>query len=182
MKGRLFAVVGPSGAGKDTLIDAARIARPDLVIARRVITRPASAGGEDYEGVSLFEFTARKAARAFALDWKAHGLCYGIPANTLALRDSGRDVLFNGSRAALDGAARLWPDLTVIRVSAPSAVLMERLLARGRETRDQIADRISRASYDVPASLRVVDVVNDGPLDQAIARFLAALQPVSAQR
>jgi ABC-type glutathione transport system ATPase component len=37
--GRLFAVVGPSGAGKDTLIDAGRAARPDLLIVRRVITR-----------------------------------------------------------------------------------------------------------------------------------------------
>ncbi|MBC2836860.1 phosphonate metabolism protein/1,5-bisphosphokinase (PRPP-forming) PhnN [Paragemmobacter straminiformis] len=180
MKGRLFAVVGPSGAGKDTLIDAVRAARPDLVIARRVITRPASAGGEDFEGVSLLQFTARKQAGGFALDWKAHGLCYGIPAETLARRDAGHDVLFNGSRAALDSAARLFPDLSVIRVTAPSAVLTERLLARGRETRDEIAARISRASYDIPQGLSVTDVVNDGPLEQGIARFLAALQPASA--
>lgn len=178
--GRLFAVVGPSGAGKDTLIDAARTARPDLVIVRRVITRPRSAGGEDYEGVSLFEFTSRKVNGHFALDWKAHGLAYGIPAEAIARRDQGCDVLFNGSRAALDAAAARFPDLVVIRVSAPSEVLIQRLLARGRETRDDIAGRISRASYDVPAGLRVVDVVNDGPLDLAISRFLAALQPESA--
>lgn len=180
MKGRLFAVVGPSGAGKDTLIDAARTARPDLVIARRVITRPASAGGEDFEGVSIFEFTSRKVNGGFALDWKAHGLSYGIPAETLAKRDTGRDVLFNGSRAALDAAACRFPDLTVIRISAPSAVLMERLLARGRETREEIADRISRASHDIPAGLGVIDVINDGSLALATTRFLAALQPASA--
>lgn len=180
MSGRLFAVVGPSGAGKDTLIDAARAAHPDLVIARRVITRPASAGGEDYEGISLLEFTLRKVNGSFALDWKAHGLNYGIPARTLAKRDEGFDVLFNGSRAALDVASDRFPDLTVIRVTAPSAVLMERLLARGRETREEIAERISRASYDIPAGLKVIDVVNDGPLDLATARFLAALQPANA--
>lgn len=178
--GRLFAVVGPSGAGKDTLIDAARRARPDLVIVRRVITRPASAGGEDFEGVTEAEFHRRKAAGAFALDWKAHGLLYGIPAETLVLRELGHDVLFNGSRAALDRAVETCPDLTVIRVTAPSAVLMERLLARGRETRDEIAARISRASYDVPPALPVFDVVNDGPLDRAVTRFLAALQPAKA--
>ena len=180
VSGRLYAVVGPSGAGKDTLIDAARSARPDLVIARRVITRPTSAGGEDFEGVTDAEFQRRKAGGAFALDWKAHGLCYGIPAETLVLRDIGQDVIFNGSRAALDRAVQVCPDLTVIRVSAPSAVLMERLLARGRETRDEIAARISRASYDIPKGLAVIDVVNDGPLDQGVARFLAALQPASA--
>lgn len=178
MIGQLFAVVGPSGAGKDTLIEAARKARPDLLVVRRVITRPESAGGEDFEGVTEADFAARKARGEFALDWRAHGLRYGIPADAIALRHAGRDVLFNGSRAALDAAAILAPDLTVIRVTAPSGVLMERLLARGRESREEIEARIQRASYDVPAMLRVVDVRNDGPLEQGVARFLDALQPV----
>lgn len=180
MTGQLFAVVGPSGAGKDTLIDAARRARPDLLIVRRVITRPTEAGGEDFDGVTEAEFTTRKARGDFALDWRAHGLRYGLPALQIAERLAGRDVLFNGSRHALDAAATLFPDLRVIRVTAPSAVLMERLLKRGRETRDEIEARISRASYDVPATLAVTDVINDGPLEQATTRFLAALQPVKA--
>ena len=97
MTGRLICVVGPSGAGKDTLIDAARTQRPDLVIVRRVITRPSALGGEDFEGVTQAEFERRKAAGDFALDWRAHGLSYGLPAATLALRDEGRDLLVNGS-------------------------------------------------------------------------------------
>jgi ribose 1,5-bisphosphokinase len=180
MKGQLIAVVGPSGAGKDTLIEAARRARPDLLIVRRVITRPTESGGEDFEGVTEAEFTLRKARGEFALDWRAHSLRYGLPALQIAERITGRDVLFNGSRAALDIAADLFPDLRVIRVTAPSAVLLERLLQRGRETRDQIEARISRASYDVPATLSVTDVINDGPLARSEARFLAALQPLSA--
>ena len=46
MTGRLFVVVGASGAGKDTLIAGALAADPRLHWARRVITRPAVAGGE----------------------------------------------------------------------------------------------------------------------------------------
>ena len=180
MKGRLFAVVGPSGAGKDTLIDAARVAHPDLVIVRRAITRPQSAGGEDFEGISDTTFDARLRAGEFGLWWKANGLRYGIPAASLDLRDIGRDVLFNGSRAALDQAALRFPDLVVIRVTAPPQVLMERLLARGRETREEITARIARSGLDLPAGLQVVDVLNDGPLPKATAAFLAALQPVSA--
>lgn len=180
MTGRVFAVVGPSGAGKDTLIDAARAARPDLVIVRRVITRPESAGGEGFEGVSEAEFLRRRAAGEFALDWKAHGLRYGIPATALAAAATGRDVLFNGSRAALERAVAVLPALVVIRVSAPSAVLTERLLARGRESRAEIEARVLRASYDVPDGLPVIDVRNDGTVDAGVAQFLAALQPVRA--
>ena len=78
MGGRLFALVGPSGAGKDTLLAAASAARPDLVIVQRVITRPESAGGEPFEGVTPAEFARRNAAGLFALHWQAHGLwCSG---------------------------------------------------------------------------------------------------------
>ena len=177
--GRLICVVGPSGAGKDTLIDAARTQRPDLVIVRRVITRPSALGGEDFDGVTQAEFERRKAAGDFALDWRAHGLSYGLPAATLALRDEGRDLLVNGSRAALEQARGVFPDLEVIRITAPSSVLMERLLARGRETREEIEARVLRQSYDVPVGLPVTDIRNDGPLDDAIAAFLAAIDGVT---
>lgn len=180
MTGRVFAVVGPSGAGKDTLIDAARLARPDLVVVRRVITRPQGAGGEDFDGVTEAEFDLRQSRGDFALHWKAHGLRYGIPRATLDLRHAGQDVLFNGSRAALDRALAVLPDLTVIRVVVPSAVLMDRLLARGRESRAEIEARVLRAGTDIPAGFAVIDVRNDGPLADGVARFLAALQPVSA--
>lgn len=180
MRGRVFAVVGPSGAGKDTLIEAARRARPDLLVVRRVITRPEAAGGEDFEGVSEADFLSRRAAGEFALDWKAHGLRYGIPAAALSLTATGRDVVFNGSRAALERAVTVMPDLKVIRVFAPSAILMERLLARGRESREEVEARVLRAGHEVPAGLSVIDVRNDGALEEGVARFLAALQPVSA--
>ncbi|MCA1777207.1 MAG: phosphonate metabolism protein/1,5-bisphosphokinase (PRPP-forming) PhnN, partial [Loktanella sp.] len=140
--GRLFAVVGPSGAGKDTLIAAACRARPALVRARRVITRPAAAGGEDFEGVSAAEFARRRAAGDFAIDWRAHGLCYAIPAVIDADLAAGRDVAFNGSRAALAQAVARYPALRVLLVTAPAGVLARRLAARGREDAGRIAARL----------------------------------------
>jgi len=170
----LFAVVGPSGAGKDTLLAGVLAARPDLVLVRRVITRPSGAGGEDFDGVTHGEFARRKAANEFALDWQAHGLSYGIPAAQI---DPARDVLFNGSRAALPVAQARFPGLVVIVVTAPAAVLATRLAARGREKADDIAQRIKRAGYDVPNGPEVRQVVNDGPVEQGVARLLAAIQP-----
>lgn len=174
-EGRLIAVVGPSGAGKDTLIDAARKARPDLYFARRVITRPTEAGGEDYEGVTDFEFARRSEAGEFAFQWRAHGLSYGVPAEIDDALAEGRDVVFNGSRAALPGIAARYPNLRVVLVTAPNAVLANRLARRGRETRAEIEARLSRSRFETPEG--AVVVMNDGTVEAGTARFLNAIGP-----
>lgn len=173
----IFAVVGPSGAGKDTLLAGALAARPDLRLVRRVITRPTEAGGEAFEGIGEAEFTARKLRGEFALDWQAHGLSYGIPR---AQVDGPGDVVFNGSRAALPRAAQVFPGLRVIVITAPDAVLAERLSARGRENAADIGARLARAGFTLPDGIAAATVVNDGTPAEGVARLLAALQPVSA--
>lgn len=170
----IFAVVGPSGAGKDTLIRGALAARPDLRRVRRVITRPAEAGGEDFDLVAEAEFAARRDRGDFALHWRAHGLCYGLPRAELAAPG---DVIFNGSRAALPEAVRTLPGLRVILVTAPEAVLAARLAARGRESLAEIRARLSRAGFAMPPGIPFVTVVNDASPAEGIARLLAALQP-----
>lgn len=178
--GLLIAVVGPSGAGKDTLLAGALARRPGLVLVRRVITRPEEAGGEPFEGVSLVEFEARKARGAFALHWVAHGMSYGIPAGIHAQIAAGQTVLFNGSRAMLPRARALFPDLSVILIAADRAALRSRLAARGRETGDDLDRRLARADFAMPEDMPHALVDNSGTIEEGVQALVAVLDRVAA--
>lgn len=172
MSGRVVAVVGPSGAGKDTLIRAALDHCPEARMIRRTITRPADAGGEDFDGVTCEEFAAMRSAGRFALDWQAHGLCYGVP------RPEGRASpwLVNLSRGVLSEAALVFRDLSVIHVAARPEIRVRRLAARGRESAAEIAARIGREPVFRPGALSVRHVDNSGDLEDAVAAFIAAMK------
>lgn len=176
MTGRFFFVVGPSGAGKDTLLSGAVAADPRLHWARRVITRPEAAGGEPFEGVTEAEFAVRLARGDFALEWQAHGLCYGVPHRELAPMAGGRDVVLNGSRAALGQARAAFPSLVLLHVTAPLALLADRLVARGREDRADVEARLARASVALPEDCPVIEIVNDASAETGVARLLQALR------
>jgi ribose 1,5-bisphosphokinase len=177
MTGRLIAVVGPSGVGKDSVIAALCAARPGLRAVRRVITRPPGLGGEAFEAVDRATFEARRAAGDFALAWGAHGLFYGIPAGVAADLARGGDLLANLSRAVLTEAAARFPGLVVLQLTARPDVLAARLGGRGRETGADIAARLARPGAPIPPGLPVVTVSNDGPIGRTVAAALAALYP-----
>lgn len=165
----LILVVGPSGAGKDTLLEGARKALPGARFVRRVITRAADAGGEDHEAVTDAEFDRRE----FALQWGAHGLRYGIPADIVDDLAAGRLVIANVSRGVILEAAARFP-VHVVEITAPPEVLAARLMARGRESAADVAARVVR-SMSLPDGVPVTRVMNDGTMAEGIARFVAAI-------
>lgn len=176
MTGVLFAVVGPSGVGKDTLMRAVQAEMPGITLIRRVITRPSDAGGEEFEGVSEAEFTARLNAGDFALHWQAHGLRYGIPSTLHQDLAQGKLVLFNGSRAMLLQAAKSFPQMHVLHITASDTILEQRLRARRRESQSEIARRLERARLPLPAGLKVTTIDNSTTLDLAKTAMLAAMR------
>jgi ribose 1,5-bisphosphokinase len=176
--GRLFLVVGPSGAGKDTLLDGARTALAGdrrYHFTRRTITRPADAGGEAHEAVSPAKFAKLAAAGHFALSWEAHDLHYGIPTSELSPMADGVNVIANASRGVLDEARSRFAPLRIISVIVPPEVLRARLEARGREDAAAIDRRLARAAALEVTGPDVLYVRNDGTPEQGVARFLDAL-------
>ncbi|MEO1551544.1 MAG: phosphonate metabolism protein/1,5-bisphosphokinase (PRPP-forming) PhnN [Pseudomonadota bacterium] len=180
MTGRAIACVGPSGAGKDTVMEAVRAARPTIGLARRVITRPEASGGEDFEGVSEAEFQERLKAGAFVLSWQAHGLHYGIPNKVVDQIVGGETLCINLSRAVLDQANQVLPGLLVLDITARSEVLAARLKARGRETAQEIADRLARPAPVLPDGLTLVRIDNSGALLDTVSAVLDALDSATA--
>ena len=177
--GTFFLVVGPSGAGKDSVMRGARDVLADddrFVFARRTITRPASAGGEDHIDSTVENFSAIDTAGGFCLSWQAHGLNYGIErayANDIAAR---RCVVANVSRSVIDVARRRFPRVRIINVTAPRHVLAERLAARGRESAADIRKRLERADEFLPQGADVITVRNAGSLTDSVKVFVGILR------
>ena len=170
MSGRLILVVGPSGAGKDTLLNFARqhfADRADIVFAHRVITRPADIT-EDHEPATEAEFGAQD----FALSWQAHGLSYGIRKDIEADLAAGKQVIANVSRGIIARAREKYRTF-LIEISASPDILAARLAQRGRETAADIAARLARVVEKTPAD---AVILNDTTPEEAGLRFVALIE------
>ncbi|QND52080.1 phosphonate metabolism protein/1,5-bisphosphokinase (PRPP-forming) PhnN [Phyllobacterium sp. 628] len=175
--GRVVLNVGPSGAGKDRLIDYARDrlrADPRFHFVRRIISRPAGAG-EDHQPVDRDEFDRRVLEGRFALHWQAHGLSYGITSEIDGWLERSDVVVANGSRAVLSEARRRYPQLLVVHVTAPMDVLAKRLVERGSENLESVRQRLIRGDQHPVEGADVVQIDNSGPPEIAEEFFLAVL-------
>ena len=185
MTGTLIFVVGPSGVGKDTLLDGARVAfskDPRVHFLRRDITRPASAGGEDHNPVTVEQFEANRAIGAYALTWDAHDLRYGLPKSELAPLERGTSVIANGSRSVLELARNQFDRLAIISVMAEETLLRSRLMQRGRETQKDIEQRIARATAFQVAGDNVTTFLNNDSVEVGIARFSRLIENLHKNR
>lgn len=173
-KGKLYYVVGPSGAGKDTLIDAIRVRYPDnLIVAHRYITRPADSGGENHIALHKQEFISRRDKGLFALHWQAHGFEYGIGLEVIIWLAHGFSVVVNGSRAELLQAQNCFgQQLIPIVVQVSSDILRQRLVDRARESALEIEQRLKRAmQYSLPENQSIYVIDNSGTIESSVNQF-----------
>lgn len=181
----LFYVIGPSGAGKDSLMLAARHALDgqSILFAHRYITRAASDASESFVQLSAAEFSLRQRLGLFWLVWSSHHLAYAVGTEVLRWLEADIPVVVNGSRQALPqviaACAQAHIPLVPVWVHCELSVLAQRLSQRGRESHVQIEERLQRAAqFEPPVGALVID--NSGNLADALAQWMPHLQAVLA--
>lgn len=183
--GVFVAVAGPSGAGKDTLIDYARrrLAKvgEDIVFVRRIITRPASSPGENHDALDDAAFEDAREAGRFSVWWKANGLKYALPAAVDDALRAGRVAVANVSRAAIPLLRERYSNVVAIIVTAPPHLRAERLAARGRETREEVLARLARATDGKLAVDGALVIENAGPAEEAGERLVSEISRALAR-
>ncbi len=178
--GALVVVVGPSGAGKDTLIALARALcaqdpqiDPRIVFPRRIVTRPPSMA-EDHDSVTPSEFDAAIGQGNYAFWWEAHGLKYALSAAIDTELRNGKTVVCNVSRAVVSGLRDRYANVTVVMVTAPKDVLSARLAGRGRD--GDVTGRLDRAAPAVEEIEPDIVIENIGDPHLGASRLAAVLR------
>lgn len=174
--GKLYYVIGASGAGKDSIINGCRqnlTEHSQCLFAHRFITRPADAGGENHVALTPLEFKQRLRLNYFAMSWQANGYHYGIGHEINHWLENGSDVVVNGSRGYLGEAINRYSNtLKPVFIKVSLEVLRQRLAERGRETSQEIDQRLLRAKeFNNLMSDNSITIRNDGALEEAISSF-----------
>ncbi|MES2830603.1 MAG: phosphonate metabolism protein/1,5-bisphosphokinase (PRPP-forming) PhnN [Pseudomonadota bacterium] len=177
--GRLFYLVGPSGVGKDSLLQWLQQHLGEntrTVFARRAITRQPHPS-ELHEQIDTDTFWEQVCHGEFSMFWQANGACYGVRREIEADMRAGRDVIVNGSRAYSPCVRQAFPEARIIWLTADPETISQRLISRQRETGAALVDRVARAAqYVPPIDESVIAIDNSGALEVAGARLLALLQ------
>jgi ribose 1,5-bisphosphokinase len=171
--GRLVLVVGPSGAGKDTLIALAKQvcqADPSVVFPRRIVTRESSAA-EDNDHWSHEAFAEAIARDLFAAHWQAHGHSYGLPKAIDDAIRAGHCVVANVSRAVVAALRSAYADVAVVLITAPADVLAQRLAGRGRASDGALSARLHRVTANADLNPDVT-ICNVGAAREHVGQLL----------
>jgi len=150
----LFVVSGPSGAGKDTLVEALKAHHPRLrysISSTTRVARPGERDGVDYFFLDRAEFLRRLSDDGF-LEWREYNEhLYGTPRSFIdeSLR-AGFDVVMKPEVNGALAIKRRYPGAVLIfLVTDKFSNLRRRLEARRTETNEQIAARLETAHQEL---------------------------------
>ncbi len=179
-KGRLFIISGPSGSGKDTVLQELFKKCPDLLFSISSVTRPMRQGeteGEKYNFISREQFESMIANDELLEHNQFVGNYYGTPkAPVEAAINSGKDIIVE---IDVNGAAQIRSkikDAISVFIMPPSLeILKARLSRRGTETADVIEKRIAVALGEISRATEYDYIVVNDDLIEAVDDFAAII-------
>lgn len=178
MRGILFVLSGPSGTGKGTVCGEILKREDRLTISVSATTREKRAGevdGETYHYVSKDDFEAM-IDKGEMLEYALYnGNYYGTPKTAVeSLLNDGRDVLLEIEPQGALQVKKLFPEAVLVFLIPPTmAELKRRLLTRGRESEEEINERIGAAKWELEQADKYTVLIENNELEQCVSNVLA---------
>lgn len=181
MSGNLFIISAPSGAGKTSLLSAARSKLASLNVAVSHTTRQARPGevdGEHYHYISVALFSEMVGNKEFVEHAEVFGNCYGTSKQAInTLLDSGKDVVLEIDWQGARQIRSSYPDAISIFILPPSLpALEERLTSRGQDSKQVIAGRMSAARQEIAHYNEYDHILINDNFEQALNDLILLLQ------
>ena len=180
-RGLLIVISGPSGVGKDTLIQ--RLLKRDGNLGKSVsfTTRPPRPGeipGVDYVFTTRpeFELARREGKLLESAEYDGHLYATSAPMVD-ELRSAGRDTILKIEVQGAEQVRKLVPDALFIFIAPPSMdELGQRLKKRKTESEKDLAARREIAKTEMSYSPRYDYVVVNDDVDRAADRVLGIIR------
>jgi guanylate kinase len=180
MKGIVFVMSGPSGAGKTSILKEVLKCNKNLDFSVSYATRerrPAEIDGKDYIFVTETEFGKLLEENEF-LEWaKVHGNYYGTSKNQVKKSvDSGTDILLDVDIQGAMSVMKALKDAVYIFVAPPSyGELIRRLESRGTENIESLRMRLEDAKWELEQVKHFQYLVVNDNLNHSVSQFEAII-------
>lgn len=154
MRGTLYIVAAPSGAGKSSIVNAVLARDPNIRLSVSFTSRPPRPGerhAEHYHFVSAAEFEAMVAAGEFFEYARVHGDWKGTARQSVEPQlAAGHDVLLEIDWQGARQVRAKVPDAVSVFILPPSrAALEERMRKRGQDSEVVIRRRLAAAREEM---------------------------------
>jgi ribose 1,5-bisphosphokinase len=151
-------IVGPSGSGKQALIDAVLAARPDIGRAPLIVSAQNSNNTCVVGSVSPDRFLHYKRRDMFALQWDSDGFRYGLTHDAAKKLRDGESLILSSDSSIIDDAKALYPNVQVIYITARMDVLRRRLASMAFGTDTEIDMHLAQSARMRPRKQDFVTV------------------------
>ncbi|RPH51629.1 MAG: guanylate kinase [Desulfobacteraceae bacterium] len=187
IKGSLFILSAPSGAGKTTLCRALMKHFNEMIYSVSYTTREPrknEMSGVDYHFISREEFAGKIKEEKWAEWAEVHGNYYGTSAGFLnEVLASGRDILLDIDVEGTKQILKRYPDSITIFIMPPAPeILRKRIESRGTDSREVAERRLKNAEREMAQRDLYRHIVVNDNLDEAVAEIISIVEMYLVRR